>query len=67
MDHHFTSLHFTHFTSTTSWVGGRQRRVREAGALNGYGAPAVCTPGLGSRASRARPGGGWAHLRKIQG
>ena len=30
--------------------------------LNGYGAPAVCTPCLGSR---ARPGGGWAHLRKM--
>ena len=41
-----------------------RRRVREAGALNGYGAPAVSTPGLGSRASRTRPGGGWAHLRK---
>ena len=46
----------------TSGVGGRQRRVREAGALTGYGAPAVSTPGLGSR---ARPGGGWAHLRKM--
>ena len=60
---HFTSLHFHNWLGgvvprtsppTTSGVGGRQRRVREAGALTGYGAPAVSTPGLGSRASRAR-------------
>ena len=73
----FTSLHFfTHnwlggvvpwTLPTTSGVGGRQRRVREAGALTGYGAPAVSTPGLGSCASRARPGGGWAQRLRCTG
>ena len=70
---HFThSLHFhnwlggvvPHSLPTTSGVGGRQRRVREAGALTGYGAPAVSTPGLGSR---ARPGGGWAQRLRCTG
>ena len=54
-------------SATTSGVGGRQRRVREAGALTGYGAPAVSTPGLGSRASRVRPGGGWAQRLRCTG
>ena len=47
---------FHHFISfTTRGVGGRQRRVKEAGALTGYGAPAVSIAGLGSRASRPPP------------